>query len=73
MPEITINEIRKALSEMKNGKSPGEDGIVVDAIKLGGIKLLTTLKSLYNECLKKKSTPTQWNNAIITLLQKKGR
>ena len=35
MPEITIEEVKAAVNEMKNKKSPGEDGVPVEAIKLG--------------------------------------
>ncbi|XP_037028796.1 uncharacterized protein LOC119069032 [Bradysia coprophila] len=40
MPDITIDEVHAAVAEMKNKKSPGEDGVPVEAIKLGGDSLL---------------------------------
>lgn len=33
MPTITEEKVLKSLSEMKNNKAPGVDGIVVEAIK----------------------------------------
>ena len=71
MPDITPNEVRKALQAMKNNKSPGEDGIVTEAIKLAGSGLLGALARLFNKCLSEATTPTQWNNAEIILLHKK--
>lgn len=72
IPEITISEINGALSEMKNNKTPGEDGLVIEAIKMGGNKLLQAIKTLFNACLSKGTTPSEWNNAVIILLHKKG-
>lgn len=72
IPEITVHEIQKSIFEMKNNKSPGEDEVVVEALKLGGEKLLQSIKVLFNECLIQGKTPQQWNNATITLIHKKG-
>lgn len=33
IPDITAEEVNAALTEMKNGKSTGEDGVPVEAIK----------------------------------------
>lgn len=72
IPEITTYEIQKSIAEMKNNKSPGDDEVVIEAIKLGGAKLLESLKVLFNECLIQGKTPHKWNNANITLIHKKG-
>lgn len=72
MPDITVHEIRGAIREMKNNKSPGNDGIVIEAIKLAGRETLRALARLFNKCLIEATTPTQWSNAEVILLHKKG-
>lgn len=72
MPTITEEEVLKSLSEMKNNKAPGEDGVVVEAIKLGGRELLKAVTKLFNKCLDEGTTPQIWNNATIVIMHKKG-
>lgn len=72
MPDITFEEVSAALAEMKNGKSPGEDGVPVEAIKFGGDTLLETITALFNKCLELEKVPIAWQNAAIILLHKKG-
>lgn len=72
LPDVTVAEIKKALLQMKNNKSPGDDGIVAEAIKLGGEKLIQMLTILFTECLERGTTPSQWHNAVIVLMFKKG-
>lgn len=72
MPDITVEEVRAAVAEMKNKKSPGEDGVPVEAIKLGGDSLLSATTALFNLCLQWEKVPEAWENAVITLLHKKG-
>lgn len=57
---------------MKNNKAPGEDGIVIESVKLGGETLLKSIKDLFNLCLEDGIIPSQWNNAEMILLHKKG-
>lgn len=72
LPEITIEEIRLALRKAKNNKAPGEDGLVADAIKIGGTTLLQKIKTLFNMCLSDHTIPDKWYNATVILLHKKG-
>lgn len=72
IPDISFDEITSSLSEMKNDKSPGDDGVVIEAIKEGGETLLRVIQKLFNTCLLKGTTPTQWHNAVIVIMHKKG-
>ncbi|KAH1028465.1 hypothetical protein HUJ05_001819 [Dendroctonus ponderosae] len=71
IPETTQDEINNCLKDMKNNKSPGDDEIFTEKIKLGG-SALKILCKLYNACLRNSITPDQWNKSIIILLHKKG-
>lgn len=68
IPDVSSDEMRQTLSEIKNNKSLGEDEIVIESIKQGGDELLNKLKSLFNQCLKEGITPSRWNNAVFYTL-----
>ena len=72
LPAITTWEVKKSLEEMKNGKAPGEDGIVIEAAKEGREILLKAITLLFNKCLIEATTPTEWNHARIVIMHKKG-
>ena len=72
MPDITVEEIGTALKEMKDRKSPGEDGVPIEAIKFGGDTMLSAIAALFNKCLEEGKVPESWENAMIILLHKKG-
>ena len=47
LPDITVEETKAAFDEMKK-TSPGEDGVPIEAIKVGGVTLLKTITALFN-------------------------
>src|SRR6266853_3155272 len=72
IPEILGCKVQHAIKQMINNKAPGEDGIVIDTIKLGGDEICKHIAKLFTTCLSKRMTPEAWNNAAIILLHKKG-
>lgn len=72
IPDITIGEIELALKKTKNNRSPGEDNIMSDAIRIGGQSLLEKLRDLFNLCLFNRWIPKGWHDSIVILLHKKG-
>ncbi|CAG4950935.1 unnamed protein product [Colias eurytheme] len=72
LPDISLYEIKSALKSMKNEKAPGEDGVPVELLKLGGKTALLELQRLFNQVLMEGITPKPWKNALVTLIYKKG-
>lgn len=71
-PPITTIEVKKIVALMKNGKSPGEDGVCIEIIKTAGEDCYTILAELFNKCLKQSDIPKDWKNALMVILFKKG-
>ena len=47
--EISVEDVRKAVENLKGGKSPGVDRITSEMLKCGGECLLEWLKRVRNE------------------------
>lgn len=45
IPEISLNEIKKSLGEMKNNKAPSENGVLIGIVKLGKEILLKWIET----------------------------
>jgi hypothetical protein len=69
---ITIAELDQVLQKAKNRKSPGLDNINVELFKYGGQKLRETLLHLFNNIWKQRTTPSDWEEALIINIYKKG-
>ncbi|XP_030747118.1 uncharacterized protein LOC115875746 [Sitophilus oryzae] len=72
IPEIIEEEIISALIDMKNNRAAGDDGLVIESIKEGGPEIIKALNVLFNKCIEEEITPSQWNNATIIIVHKKG-
>lgn len=71
MSDITVEEVRLALSPMKNKRAPGDDGITSEMLKLGGTVAIESVQILLNKCLTQSTIPETWHNAQA-VLHKKG-
>ena len=69
---ITTKEIEKAIKEMKEGKSPGEDGLTKEFYEHFFDILREELCELYNNMVLSRKQPESQKNAIVKLLFKKG-
>ncbi|CAK1593913.1 unnamed protein product [Parnassius mnemosyne] len=69
---ITEIEILTQINRLKPEKSPGEDNITNEALKIGVPILAAYLAELFNLVLEKEQVPSQWSKSNIILLYKKG-
>jgi hypothetical protein len=65
---VEVNEegLRKAVKEVKNGKSCGPEGVYAEMLKHGTDKLITMLTWIINRCLNGEEVPQQWRVAYIS-------
>ena len=69
---ITEEEIQEAISQLRDGKAPGADGISAELLKLGGAETIRWLTSLFNSIWSSECIPSDCINHIIIPLHKKG-
>lgn len=72
VPPILRSEVEAAVKNLKSGKSPGEEGIPNEYLKLGGSELVNHLTELFNKILITEEIPVQWLINDIILIHKKG-
>ncbi|XP_072906368.1 uncharacterized protein [Hemitrygon akajei] len=70
--EITKQEIRKALKNLKNGKAAGEDNIPAEALKEGGEVMVDHLHILLNLIWRTGEIPSDWKKDLLVKLPKSG-
>ena len=69
---ITMDELRSAISVMKKGKSPGEDGLPVEILRAGGECVMQQLLRIINVAYISERAPLDWQRGVISPLFKKG-
>ena len=70
---IQINETKEAINSIENGKSPGVDGVPIEFYKEFFEIIKYDLQTPFNNTLfQSQGSPKTWNQAIITLIPKKG-
>ena len=68
---ITELKVEKAVSALKNKKSPGCDNVFNELIKHVGPQMIKLLCILFNNCLNSGTFPDALKLSIICLLYKK--
>lgn len=69
---ITVEEVKRAMKKMKNGKSPGDDGLPVEIFKAGGVSIIEQLVKIYNTAYIREAVPSDWQRGVISPILKKG-
>lgn len=70
--EITEEEVRNAVKNLKSGKSCGTDEIVSEMLKAGGHDVICFLTRLFNAIFDSGVYPSEWAKAIVIPIFKKG-
>jgi hypothetical protein len=68
---FTVEELRNAANCLSNGKSPGPDGIPIEALKVITRSNPEVLLNMYNHCLKEGVFPKVWKKQRLVLISKK--
>ncbi|XP_025208310.1 uncharacterized protein LOC112603784, partial [Melanaphis sacchari] len=61
VPSPSLEEIQYAIQTLKNNKSPGDDKIAAELLKLGGQNLTKNLHDLIQQIWIKEKIPKEWN------------
>ncbi|KAL4104822.1 hypothetical protein QTP88_020098 [Uroleucon formosanum] len=72
LEEPTLEEVKMAVEMLKGGKAPGEDTIIAELLKNGGITLMINLKQLINKIWREETIPKAWQVSILCPIYKKG-
>ena len=69
--EIHFDNVKEAISKLKNGKACGVDHIPNEFLKNGGTALITSLVDMFNMCKTLEVYPDQWFQGYIKTSNKK--
>ena len=67
---ITIDMVKKAISQMKAGKAPGPSGIVVEMIRAAGDTGASIIRDLAVAIIRDGKVPSDWEQSFIVCLYK---
>ena len=69
---IEVSEITNVVETLKNGKSPGMEGIYPELVKYAPEELHVILAKLFERCMNGEKPPMEWTTSYITPIHKKG-
>jgi hypothetical protein len=71
-PAVLESEVRRALLEIKNNKSPGSDGIPIELVKAAGEQGIQALTALCQSIWETGVWPKDWKKSVYIPIPKKG-
>ena len=71
--KITLEECAKVLESFQNNKAPGNDGIPIESCKTFWPLISEPFINCVNECFEKGEMSCSQKQAVITLIEKKGK
>ena len=69
-PNVTREEVAKAVKRLQNGKAAGENRVVAELLKSGGETVIDCLTELMQEVWQTRKVPQDWRNATLIPLFK---
>jgi len=69
-PQITADEVSRAVARLPSGKAPGPDLVPNEIIRMTFNRFPGTFVECYNACLAKGDFPSRWKRAKLVLLHK---
>jgi len=70
VPQITVEEVGRAVARLPSGKAPGPDLVPNEMIRLAFSRFPEVFVECYNACLAKGDFPSKWKRARLVLLHK---
>ena len=70
-PNVTREEVERAVKKLQNGKAAGDDRIVVELVESGGEAVIDWLVELIQGVWKTRQVLQEWRNATFVPLHKK--
>ena len=70
--QFSLDDVKSAVAQCKNNKSPGLDGITNELLKHGDDIIYTTLYNMFVKLREFECIPNEWNKGIIIPIHKKG-
>ena len=71
--EVTLEEVKKAISSLKSNKAPGPNGLPGEIYKKFNEILCPYLHKMFSQAYTDGALPPTLTEAIITVIHKKGR
>ena len=69
-PEVTREEVEKAVGKLKNGKAAGNDNITAELLKNGEEAVVDWVTELVQEVWRTRQEPQEWKNSTLVPLFK---
>ena len=70
-PDVTREEVEKAMMKLKNGKAARNDNITAEFLKNGGEAIVDWVTELVQEVWRTRKVPQEWKDATLVPLFKK--
>ena len=73
IPQVTLEELKKQLKSMKDGKSEDDKSVVIEFLKLADVDMLELLAQIFTDLIKGGSKmPDYWRTVAVQVLYKSG-